>query len=188
MCIHIMHLCIIQHKKHTCLHHHHHHHHTSDVDHVLTTRELATMLTDMNLASLPPGDYDTPFGTTSGGGLLFGASGGVMEAAARVVYRLCTGQRMPPGALVWEDVPGMEGVRRASVEMQITQPAVLGQHAVGNVLQLQVAVVYGLRSVGKLLEAMHAGELNFHAVEVMACPGGCIGGGGQPPARYGWVV
>lgn len=163
----------------------HHHHHARDVDHVLTTKELAVMLTaaHIDLASLPPGEYDTPFGITSGGGLLFGSSGGVMEAALRVVYRLCTGERMPPDALVWEDVPGLQGVCRAQVDVCITQPGVLQE--VGRSLQLHVAVVHGLHAASQLLDAMHAGILQFHAVEVMACPGGCIGGGGQPPARYG---
>ncbi len=138
-----------------------------DVDAVLTTRELAAMIKEAGLDfnSLPEEDYDLPMGISTGAGLIFGVTGGVMEAALRTVYEVVTGKTLEK--LEFVEVRGLEGIKEATVDVP----------PVGTV---KVAVAHGLGNAKKLLERIKAGEAEYHFVEIMACPGGCIGGGGQP--------
>jgi len=138
----------------------------ADIDAVLTTRELAELIRmhGLDLKDLPSDTCDTPFGERTTAGKRFGASGGVMEAAIRTVYYLVTGKEM--GNLTVEPVRGMEGVKEAQVEV--------------NGLTVKVAVVSGLGNACKVLDQIRAGEKEYHFVEVMTCPGGCVNGGGQP--------
>ncbi len=139
-----------------------------DIDAVLTTRELADLfrLRNLDLASLAPQSPDTPFGERSTAGKLFGASGGVMEAALRTANYLLTGSDLEN--LEFKAVRGMEGIKEATVQ--------IGE------LRLGVAVASGLANAGKLLDAIRDGRDDLHFVEVMTCRGGCVGGGGQPLA------
>jgi len=137
-----------------------------DVDVVLTTRELGKMLKQagINFNRLPEEEYDAPLGISTGAGVIFGASGGVMEAALRTAYELATGETL--AEVDFEEVRGMEGVKEASVNL--------------NGMELNLAVAHGLGNARKVLDAVVAGEKNYHFIEIMCCPGGCIGGGGQP--------
>ena len=137
-----------------------------DVDVVLTTRELAQLIKDggIDFANLPDEAFDLPLGNYSGAGAIFGTTGGVMEAALRTGYELMT--KKPAPSIELKFVRGGEGIRTAMVQ-------------VGE-LELRVAVVSGLKNVAKILEDVKAGRCQFHFVEVMTCPGGCINGGGQP--------
>ncbi len=137
-----------------------------DVDVVLTTRELDRMLRAMQIhaSALDEAEFDRPLGEGSGAGVIFGATGGVMEAALRTAYFQLTGTNAPADA--FGTVRGRDGWREASFEVQ------------GRTLRL--AVVHGLANAGKLLDAIKTGQVSYDFVEVMACPGGCSGGGGQP--------
>lgn len=137
-----------------------------DVDVVLTTRELAQLIKDMGIdfKNLPDEEFDSALGNYSGAGTIFGVTGGVMEAALRTGYELITKEAIPNIDL--EFVRGGNGVRKATVE-------------VGS-LKLKVAVVSGLKNVVPLLEDVKKGQCDFHFIEVMTCPEGCISGGGQP--------
>jgi len=149
-----------------------------DVDYVLTTRELAAMIkqSGMNLMELEDSEYDAPMGISTGAAVIFGATGGVMEAALRTAYELVTGREVPFANLDITPVRGMEGVREASI--LIENPVDEWKFLDGAVLK--VAIAHGLVNARKLMDKLRAGELNYHFVEIMACPGGCIGGGGQP--------
>ena len=138
-----------------------------DVDIVLTTRELERMLRGDNVdpTTLPESEFDSPLGTSTGAAVIFGATGGVMDAALRSAYYLVTGSN--PDADTFTAVRGMDGWKEAS----FTIP---GAGAV------KVAVVSGLGNTRKLMEAIDKGRVEYDFVEVMACPGGCAGGGGQP--------
>lgn len=137
-----------------------------DVDVVLTTRELAQLIKDagIDFANLPDEEFDLPLGNYSGAGTIFGVTGGVMEAALRTGYELITKEAIPNIDL--DFVRGGEGVRTANVQ-------------VGD-LELKVAVVSGLKNVVSLLEKVKNGQCDFHFIEVMTCPEGCVSGGGQP--------
>jgi NADH-quinone oxidoreductase subunit G/NADP-reducing hydrogenase subunit HndD len=137
-----------------------------DVDAVLTTRELARLIKQygLDLNELEPEAPDTPFGARSTAGKLFGASGGVMEAAVRTAHYLITGKEM--ANLRVQPLRGMAGVKEAKV-------AIDG-------LEISVAVVSGLGNASALLEEIRAGRKQYHFIEIMTCPGGCINGGGQP--------
>ncbi len=135
-----------------------------DVDLVLTTRELGRLLQGVDAASLPEENFDQPLGTATGAGVIFGATGGVMEAALRSACFLLTGKN--PDADAFTEVRGLEGWKEATYQ-------------IGS-LNLKVAVASGLGNARKLLEALRAGEVHYDFVEIMACPGGCAGGGGQP--------
>lgn len=137
-----------------------------DVDVVLTVRELARMLKQagIDLPNLPESEYDDPMGISTGAGVIFGATGGVMEAALRTAYEVVTGRELT--RLDFEEVRGMEGIREATVDLDGTT--------------LKVAVAHGLANARKLMQALQEGKADYHFIEVMACPGGCIGGGGQP--------
>ena len=137
-----------------------------DVDYVLTTRELGRMIKQagIDVNNLPEEEFDKLLGTSSGAADIFGSTGGVMEAALRTAYEVITGEELP--AIDFEQVRGSYGkIKRAEIE--------IGE------LTVKVAVSNGLGNARELLERMKQGE-EYHFVEFMACPGGCIGGGGQP--------
>jgi iron-only hydrogenase group A len=137
-----------------------------DVDVVITTRELAQLIKDagIDFVNLPEAEFDKPLGMYTGAGTLFGTSGGVMEAALRTGYEMMTKEAIPEVAL--DIVRGGEGIRRASVQ-------------VGE-LTLKVVVVSGLKHVESVMEEVKTGKADFHFMEVMCCPVGCVSGGGQP--------
>jgi NADH-quinone oxidoreductase subunit G/NADP-reducing hydrogenase subunit HndD len=137
-----------------------------DVDAVLTTRELARIIhmRGLDLNSMTPDTADTPFGERSTAGKLFGATGGVMEAAIRTAHYLLTGKELEN--LKVQAVRGMTGIKTAKVMIGETE--------------LNVAVISGLMNARKVLDEIKAGRQHLHFIEVMTCPGGCIAGGGQP--------
>lgn len=137
-----------------------------DVDANLTTRELARMIRQAGLdfAHLPEEEFDDMLGESSGAGVIFGVTGGVMEAALRTVVDVLTGEDMP--RLEYADVRGLEGIKEATVSVNGTD--------------INVAIVHGTANAAKLLNAIRAGEKTYHFIEVMGCPGGCVTGGGQP--------
>lgn len=149
-----------------------------DVDYVLTTRELAIMIKQAGLDfdKLAPAKYDRLMGDSTGAGAIFGATGGVMEAALRTAYELVTGREVPFKNLNIAPVRGLEGVRKASIKIE--NP--LEDWAFLDGVELKCAVAHGLVNAKKIMDAVKAGEADFHFVEIMACPGGCLGGGGQP--------
>lgn len=137
-----------------------------DVDVVISTRELAKMLKEagIDFNSLEDENFDNPLGESTGASVIFGATGGVLEAALRTAYEWLTNSTLEN--VDFEQVRGIEGIREATVKI--------------NDLDVKVAVAHGLGNARKLLEKIRSGEANYHAIEIMACPGGCIGGGGQP--------
>ena len=137
-----------------------------DVDYVLTTRELARMIRAeaIDPSVVPESEYDSPLGEYTGAGVIFGATGGVMEAALRTAFKLVTGKN--PGVDVFHEVRGMKPWKEAEFN-------------IGGAV-VHTAVVHGLGNVRKLISAIERGEAQYDFVEVMACPGGCVGGGGQP--------
>lgn len=137
-----------------------------DVDVVLTTRELAKMLRQagINFDALEEEEYDAPFGLSTGAAVIFGATGGVMEAALRTVYEVVTGKTLP--SLDFKDVRGLEGIKEATVDLNGTP--------------VKVAVAHTLANARKLMELIKSGKADYAFIEIMCCPGGCIGGGGQP--------
>ena len=139
-----------------------------DMDQVITTRELALWAREegIDFASLPESDYDHLMGEGSGAGVIFGNTGGVMEAALRTAYSALTGQEPPEALLDLQPVRGYEGIREASLDI--------------NGVTLNVAVVYGTANARRMIERIREGGKKYHFIEVMTCPGGCIGGGGQP--------
>ncbi|RJO74421.1 MAG: hydrogenase [Myxococcales bacterium] len=150
-----------------------------DVDYVVTTRELARMIKQagLDLPKLPPSEFDDPLGLGSGAGLIFGATGGVMEAAIRTAYEIVTGEEVPFEKLRVEPVRGMEGLRVA--ELPIKKAVKDWKFLEGATLKVMIA--HGLANARKMLDGLRSGELSgYHFIEIMACPGGCLGGGGQP--------
>lgn len=139
---------------------------SQDVDVVLTTRELDRMLRAMqiNVAALPEEDFDSPLGRGSGAGVIFGVTGGVMEAALRTAYWQLTGSNPPADA--FQEIRGQKPWREASFTIGETT--------------VRLAVASGLGSARQLMDAFRSGQVHYDFVEVMACPGGCSGGGGQP--------
>ena len=137
-----------------------------DVDIVLTTRELGRMIKEagIDFVNLPDDKQDAPLGMSTGAADIFANTGGVMEAALRTAYEVISGEKL--GNLDIQAVRGMEGIREATI-------------TIGD-LEVKAAVAHGLANAAKLLDKIRAGEADYHFVEVMACPGGCIGGGGQP--------
>ncbi|NMB10834.1 MAG: 2Fe-2S iron-sulfur cluster binding domain-containing protein [Firmicutes bacterium] len=154
----------------------------ADVDIVLTTRELGRMLREagIDLMDLPEEEYDAPLGISTGAGAIFAATGGVMEAALRTVYELVTGTEL--ANLDFEDVRGLDGIKAATVKLPLKEAAVTQDNGVANpeTLEVKVAVAHSLKHARTLLDKIRAKEADFHFLEVMCCPGGCIGGGGQP--------
>jgi iron-only hydrogenase group A len=150
-----------------------------DVDYGLTTRELGTMIKEagINLPEMPRSGFDDPFGEASGAGLIFGATGGVMEAALRTAYELVTGREVPFENLRIQPCRGFEGIKQASVKLENCVP----EWSFLEGVELKFIVAHGTANARTVMEMHKAGELNdIHFVEIMACPGGCIGGGGQP--------
>lgn len=150
-----------------------------DVDYVLTTRELARMIREagVDFASLPEGKYDRWMGASSGAAVIFGATGGVMEAALRTAYEVVTGKPVPFRNLEITPVRGFEGVKEA--EITLPSETAAGWEFLGGAT-LKVAVAHGLANARRLMEKVASGEADYHFIEIMACPGGCLGGGGQP--------
>ncbi len=146
-----------------------------DVDYVITTRELAKMIKEAHIEfDACDGEFEDPFGPASGAGVIFGATGGVMEAALRTVADVLTGEDIE--SIEYQDVRGLEGIKEATV-------SVAG-------LDIKLAVAHGLGNASALLDKIKAGEAEYHFIEIMACPGGCVTGGGQPiqPASVrNWV-
>ncbi len=137
-----------------------------DVDYVITTRELATMIKEAGIAfdKLEDEDFDHPLGESTGAGVIFGSTGGVIEAALRTAYEWITGETLEN--VEFKQLRGFKGIRKATVN-------IAG-------VDYNIGVAHTLRHARTLLEAIRAGKEEFHAIEIMACPGGCIGGGGQP--------
>ena len=137
-----------------------------DVDYVLSTRELARLIKQFNLdlKEMPTADFDDPLGESTGAAVIFGATGGVIEAAARTAYELFTGMKLEK--IDFTELRGLEGIRDAWVDFNGTP--------------IHIGIAHGLKNARTLLERVREGKEQFHAIEVMACPGGCIGGAGQP--------
>ena len=137
-----------------------------DVDYVLTTRELARMFkeTGIRFAKLPPEEFDSPLGESTGAAVIFGATGGVMEAALRTAYEVVTGKSLTD--VNFAAVRGMEGIKEAEIDM--------------NGLKIKVAVAHTLKNARILFDQIERKESPYAFIEVMTCPGGCLGGGGQP--------
>lgn len=149
-----------------------------DVDYVLTTRELARMIKEagIDFRSLPDEDMDAPLGLSSGAADIFANTGGVMEAALRTAVEIVTGRPLPGENLHVKDVAGLDGVKEASLKITGALP----DWAFLEGVELKVAVAHGLGNARRLLEHIKANGPVCHFVEIMTCPGGCIGGGGQP--------
>ncbi|WBW95746.1 NADH-dependent [FeFe] hydrogenase, group A6 [Oceanirhabdus sp. W0125-5] len=138
-----------------------------DVDAVLTTRELAQMIKEMGVdfANLAEEDFDHPLGESTGAGVIFGATGGVAEAALRTVYEVLAEKELDQ--IEYEAVRGIEGVKEAALELPNGQT-------------LNAVIAHGLANARKVIESIKSGEKSYDFIEVMACPGGCVNGGGQP--------
>ena len=149
-----------------------------DVDFVLTTRELAVMIKQagIDFKNLEDSQYDSIMGDSTGAAVIFGATGGVMEAALRTAYEIVTGREVPFGNLNITPVRGMDGVKEATVKIEGCLPAWKFLEGA----ELKVAIAHGLVNANKIMRMVRAGTAPYHFVEIMACPGGCIGGGGQP--------
>ncbi|MCK5063775.1 MAG: iron hydrogenase small subunit, partial [Candidatus Fermentibacteraceae bacterium] len=150
-----------------------------DVDYVLTTRELARMIDEagIDFEKIAEEKFDKWMGDSTGAGVIFGATGGVMEAALRTAYEIISGQEIPFDGLNVEPVRGMEGIREAAITLP-DRMATGFEFLAG--VTLKVAVVHGLANAKVLMDKIQAGEVDYHFIEIMACPGGCLGGGGQP--------
>ena len=142
-----------------------------DMDHVITTRELAKWMKEagLDLKELDDQEYDNLMGAASGAGVIFGNTGGVMEAAARTAYFLITGENPPEDYLNLKPVRGMDGIKEAEVVI--------------DGIPLRLAVIHGLENARQIVENLQKKELDYDFIEVMTCPGGCIGGGGQPKTQ-----
>jgi len=149
-----------------------------DIDYVLTTRELAVMIKQagIDFRNLDASHYDSIMGDSTGAAVIFGATGGVMEAALRTAYEIVTGREVPFSNLNITPVRGMEGVKEATIKIEgCTDDWKFLEGA-----ELKVAIAHGLVNANKIMAQVRKGESPYHFVEIMACPGGCIGGGGQP--------
>jgi NADP-reducing hydrogenase subunit HndD len=137
-----------------------------DVDFSLSTRELANLIKQSNIDfnALKEEEFDNPLGESSGAGVIFGTTGGVIEAAVRTAYELYTGDKLKK--VDFTQLRGLEGIREAIIDFKGTP--------------INIGIAHGLGNARKLLENISSGKSKFHAIEIMACPGGCIGGGGQP--------
>ncbi len=137
-----------------------------DVNYSISTRELAALIkqTNINFMQLEDEDFDAPLGESTGAAVIFGATGGVMEAALRTAYEIHTGKTLDN--VNFEGVRGIENLKEATIDV--------------DGFELKVAVAHGLGNARKLMNEIRSGKSKYHAIEIMACPGGCIGGGGQP--------
>jgi len=149
-----------------------------DVDYVLTTRELAIMIKQAGIefADLEEEKYDKLMGESTGAAVIFGATGGVMEAALRTAYEIVTGREVPFKNLEITPVRGFDGIKEASVVIQDALP----EWGFLNGVELKCAIAHGLENAHQLIAKIKSGKAQYHFVEFMACPGGCLGGGGQP--------
>jgi iron-only hydrogenase group A len=149
-----------------------------DVDYVLTTRELAAMVRQagIDFGQLEDENYDSIMGDSSGAAVIFGATGGVMEAALRTAYEIVTGREVPFDNLNITPVRGLTGVREAKVKIEDVKP----EWGFLEGAELSCAIAHGLSNANKLMKKVKSGEMEYHFIEIMACPGGCLGGGGQP--------
>ena len=149
-----------------------------DVDAGLTTRELGHMIKQagLNFVELEDSAYDSIMGDSTGAGVIFGATGGVMEAALRTVYEIVTGREVPFKNLNITPVRGTEGVREAAIKLEGLKEEWKFLEGV----EVKVAVAHGLINARQIMDMIAAGTCPYHFIEIMACPGGCIGGGGQP--------
>jgi len=141
-----------------------------DVDFAVSTRELAHLIkqANINFVTLPDEDFDKPMGESTGAAVIFGTTGGVIEAAARTAYEIFTGKTLEK--VDFKQLRGMEWIREATVDFDGTP--------------IKIGIAHGLGNARKLLQDIKDGNSSYHAIEIMACPGGCIGGGGQP-LHYG---
>ena len=137
-----------------------------DVNYSISTRELAALIkqTNIDFMQLEEEEFDAPLGESTGAAVIFGASGGVMEAALRTAYEIHTGKTLDN--VNFDDVRGISNLKEATIDV--------------DGFKLKVAVAHGLGNARKLMNEIRAGKSPYHAIEIMACPGGCIGGGGQP--------
>lgn len=137
-----------------------------NVDSVITTRELARMIKQANIdfKTLEETEFDSPMGEATGSGAIFGTTGGVMEAALRTAYEMLTGNKLEN--LEYQEVRGKAGIKKATVK--------IGDK------EVKVAVAHGLSNAKEILEEIKSGKEDYQFVEIMACPGGCVMGGGQP--------
>ena len=149
-----------------------------DVDYVLTTRELGRMIQSAGIQfeELQEGTMDSPLGLSSGAADIFANSGGVMEAAIRIVYEIVIGCELPFENLHIQPLAGLNGIKEAALTLE----KVLPEWSFLEGVELKVAVAHSLSNAAALLDRIKAGQAQYHFVEVMTCPGGCIGGGGQP--------
>ena len=149
-----------------------------DIDFVLTTRELAVMIKQagIDFRNVEEGKYDTIMGDSTGAAVIFGATGGVMEAALRTAYEIVTGREIPFRNLNVTPVRGMDGVKEATVKIE----GCVDDWKFLEGAELKVAIGHGLANADKIMKLVRSGKAAYHFVEVMGCPGGCIGGGGQP--------
>lgn len=149
-----------------------------DVDYVLTTRELAIMIKQAGIefSSLQEENYDNIMGSSTGAAVIFGATGGVMEAALRTAWEVITGKEIPFENLKVTPVRGMEGIKEATVKIAGTVP----EWSFLEGVELKCAVAHGLVNAKNLMQSVKDGKATYHFIEIMACPGGCLGGGGQP--------
>jgi iron-only hydrogenase group A len=149
-----------------------------DVDVVLTTRELGKMIraAGIDFLALPDEEMDAPLGLSTGAADIFANTGGVMEAALRTVWEVVTGRPLPMENLHVQPVAGLAGVKEAALVVEQTLP----DWGFLEGVTLQVAVAHGLANAQRVIAAIKSGRRQYHFVEVMTCPGGCIGGGGQP--------
>jgi NADP-reducing hydrogenase subunit HndD len=137
-----------------------------DVDFALSTRELAHLIREANINfnALPDAEFDNPMGESTGASVIFGTTGGVIEAAVRTAYEVFTGKKLEK--VDFHELRGLECIRAAAVDFNGTK--------------INIGIAHQLGNARKLLDGIRSGMYNFHAIEIMACPGGCIGGGGQP--------
>lgn len=146
-----------------------------DVDYVLTTRELARMIKEagIDFINLQDEDFDNPFGESTGASVIFGVTGGVAEAALRTVFEILAGKELE--TVDYTVVRGIEGIKEAAIELP-------------NGLTINSVIVHGLGNAREILDLIKSGEKEYHFIEVMACPGGCVTGGGQPIVNADYKV
>ena len=149
-----------------------------DVDYVLTTRELGKMIKQagIDFVNLPDEEMDNPFGISTGAADIFANTGGVMEAALRTAYEIITGRELPFNGLHVTPIQGLEGVKEASLKIEGTRE----EWSFLEGVTVNFAVAHGLGNAKKIIEEIKSGKKQYHFIEIMTCPGGCIGGGGQP--------
>ena len=149
-----------------------------DVDAGLTTREIGQMIkqSGLDFVNLPDSNYDSYMGESSGAAVIFGATGGVMEAALRTVYEVVTGREVPFKNLAITPVRGLEGIKEATIKLENVVP----EYSFLEGAEVKVAIAHGLKNARVIMDQIKNGTSPYLFIEIMACPGGCIGGGGQP--------